>query len=311
MDRAGTVSDDKCFNRFLWLFVLSYYVLVWSNFGLKFACAFSISMLTGLFLSFFSKKDKQFGWQLFLLFPMFYSLALPLWVIPPVLLLAYLVSCSAFGGYEKRIFCPVVVAVVVAFCGYSYTAAFNASRPMETGKAFLVYSSGMPAFKPVWKIYQTMPQSEAIKASIAGKCPSVLGAYRGGILLVASFLFAFVFKRKLVWLFSNCMFVAIFSTFFSKLGLNQSFYPLIFGLVPLLLFVGICDNKSLENNKTEEFVSAFVFSVFAIMFTFKTENPFLPVFSYLLMQILTPLILDIINALKPHREKNGEKNGKQ
>ena len=292
MNKDNETSKEKKFNRFLYLFVFLYYILIWGSFGLKFAYAVAISSITGLIIKFFSNKEKAFAWQLFLLYPMFYSLSLSLWIIPLILTLAYLISCGAFGGYEKRYFCPVIIAVVISICGYGYTASLNASRPMLFGKAFNVYTSGIPAFKPIWKIYPTIEVNESFKASFNGKIPSVLGASRGGILLLASLVFSIMFKRKRVWLFSSIIFIMVFTALFSKMPLIKCYYPLLFGTFPLLLLTSLSDDISLPQKTFEQIIASFLFSLFLVLFTFRTDSPFLPVYSYLIMQILTPLLLD-------------------
>ena len=293
------------FNRLFYTFLVIYYTLIWASYGLKFAVCLAVSVLTGFLLRvlFIKNKTQDFGWQLFLLFPMFYSLALPLWIIPIVLIVSYLISCSSFGGYEKRYFCPVIIAVIFMICGYGYTSTLNASRPMEFGKSFFVYNSGMPAFKPVLKIYSKIPLKESLEASVSGKYPAVLGANRSGFVVFVAFLFSILLKRKRVWFLTDFVLILVFTHFFSN-GNIYCFYPLLYGLIPVIMFVGICDCKSIPNGVSEQIIAAFWFSMFSVLFTLKTENPYLPVYGYLIMQILTPLTSDLVLSFKHNGSRN-------
>jgi hypothetical protein len=73
----------------------------------------------------------------------------------------------------------------------------------------------------------------------------------------------------------------------------KSFYSLLFGFVPIMLFVGVYDFETISQGLFDQLAASLIFSFFAVMFSFNAENVYLPVYAFLIMQILTPLISDI------------------
>ncbi|MCK9456237.1 MAG: RnfABCDGE type electron transport complex subunit D [Candidatus Riflebacteria bacterium] len=292
------------------VFLFFYYFSVFGRFGQKFAAAVAVSVGTGLVLGFFrilfnfSGKDTndffsgRFGWLLFFAFPLFFPLSLSLWLIPFVLVSAYLICFGAFGGFKNHFFNPVILAVVFMMCGYGYTSVLNVSRPLPVNSGYKTWTSGMPVSKPLWKIYASVPLDSAVKASVSSHLPSVPGASRGAVILLFSLLFSFIFKRRRLWLIGCVCFTVLFSylithfVFEPALGI-KSFYPLLFGFVPIMLFVGVYDFETISQGRFDQLAASLIFSFFAVMFSFNTENVYLPVYAFLIMQILTPLISDI------------------
>lgn len=291
-------------------FLFFYYFSVFERFGQKFAAAVAVSVGTGLLLGFlrilfnFSGKDTndflsgRFGWLLFFAFPLFYPLSLSLWLIPFILISAYLICYGAFGGFKNHFFNPVILAVVFMMCGYGYTSVLNVSRPLPINSGYKTWTSGMPVSKPIWNIYASVPVESALKISASSQLPSVPGASRGAVILLFSILFSFAFKRRRLWILGCALFTVLFSglithfIFEPALGI-KSFYPLLFGLVPIMLFVGVYDFGTISQSPFEQLAASFVFSFFAVLFSFNVENVYLPVYAFLIMQILTPLISDI------------------
>lgn len=290
------------------LFLLPLYFAVWGRFGQKFAAGAALSIATGaccwlvaLIMQSPGKPETGrstiFGWPLFVLFPLFCPLALPLWLIPFILIVSYLVVISSFGGFGKHFFNPVALAVVFMLCGYGATASLNAVRPLADASAgFKVWSAGLPPARPLWQIYTTVPTLDLVKASCSGSLPSIPGNAFGMPLLAASFILSFMFGRRRLWWLTVVVATAGFTSLvIQSRNLDISpLHPLLLGVMPGLLLIAVADFSTLPESGLGQMVSALIFAAFAVLFIFKSENILSPVYALLLMQIVSPLVIDVL-----------------
>jgi len=286
------------------------YAAVWGRFGQKFAAAVGICLLTGLAAYFYSvisqpaeeKRDFHqvpFCWQLFALFPLFVPLAMPLWLIPFILLISYTVSISSFGGFGRHFFNPVAFAVLFMFCGYATTASLGPSRPMPASEpGYAVWTAGMPPAKPLWRIYSEVPIDKLFVASTSGNLPALPGSSFSGWILIIALLVILIGRKRLVWPVFSLLFTVVFCWLAFKYGwLSFSpAHPLLLGIMPSLLLISVVDYSSLPETKSEQAVSAVIFSVLYLVFIVKAENVLAPVSALLLARIFAPLICDFLKT---------------
>ncbi|MDD3148404.1 MAG: RnfABCDGE type electron transport complex subunit D [Candidatus Riflebacteria bacterium] len=293
---------------FLCLFLLPLYFFIWGRFGQKFAAGALISLSTGagcwlLALIFKSagpsanSATDRFGWGLFLLFPLFCPLALPLWLIPIILIAAYLLTYSSFGGCGRHIFNPVAVAVVFMLVGYGHTASLHPVRPLPGPyDGFKVWNAGMPSAKPVWETYAEVGPEFLVEASYSGLLPALPGSAFGLPLLAASAALALLGRRRRVWWVVAVLSVQLATLLvagWSDLDIS-ALHPLLLGIVPGLLLIAVFDEVSLPEDLVGQVISALLFSSLAIVFIFRSENLLGPVYALLLAQITAPLLTDLL-----------------
>ena len=243
--------------------------------------------------------DKPFGWFLFLLFPLFIPLALPLWLIPIILIISYLISITAFGGYGKHIFNPVIVAVVFMLYGYGDIGITEASRPFPTNKeGFIVWTSGIPPRTDIREVYSSFPLKSVFYASIKGLIPSIPGSCYGLTILLGSLILSLMFNRGKYWWLTSVISILIMSYIlpppqgFDLSGIN----PLILGIIPSLLLCGIADINTLPKSKAGQAINAVTFAVFSMLMYFYSNNILAPAYGFLLAQVFSPLLIDIIGV---------------
>lgn len=298
-----------------WLLVLvllPMYFVVWGRFGQKFAAAASLSLLTGVCCWFFALLQQAapgdvkageipFCWSLFLLFPLFYPLGLALWLIPFILIFAYLISISSFGGFRRHIFNPVAVAVILMLVGYSSTASLSASKPLpNTSSGYRIWSAGVPPTRPLWFYYAAVPTSKLVQASVTGDLPAIPGsAFPLPIMLLATSI-ALLSGRGRAWFLTLLFAVPALTTIAINAGLISfsPFHPLLMGLLPSLLLIGVVDHHSLPQQFTAQLFSALLCAVLVLLFIIRSTNPLGPVYALLLMQVLTPLACDVLQPGK-------------
>ncbi len=280
-------------------------------YGLKFAAGVALSWLTGgaiwgLRLLFQSGDDpegvdKPFCWFLFLLFPLFIPLALPLWLIPTILIITYLISVSAFGGHGKQIFNPVIVAVVFMIYGYSHIGLTEASRPFPSSKdGYLVWTSGIPPKSDIRDIYSTIPKELAFSASLHGSIPTIPGSCFASIILIFSLLYSILFNRRRIWWIVSIVSICIFAHILPQP--NSFNIPptnlLFLGILPSLLLSGVADATTISESIFGQTITAIVFAGFAVFITYNSSNILAPAYAFLLTQVFSPLIIDIFGKNK-------------
>lgn len=298
-----------------WLMVLvllPLYFAVWGRFGQKFAAAAGLSIATGVCCWFFIlvrqsaasdlKADEiPFCWSLFFLFPLFCPLGLTLWLIPFILVLAYLVSISSFGGFRRHFFNPVAVAVILMLVGYGSTASLSASKPLPSADSgYRVWTAGVPPTRPLWFYYAAVPAENLLRAAVAGDLPAVPGSVFTLPLLLLSGLLALVFARRRIWWLTLCLCIPAFSLLAQYWGWSalSPLHPLLLGLVPALALTAIADYHTLPETVGAQIVSAMLFAALVLLFTVRSENPLGPVFALLLMQVISPLLYDLLMLKK-------------
>ena len=293
----------------IFLFIL--YLNVIGLYGLKFATGTIISFLTGASIWFIrvlfqrgddpDGVDKPFCWFMFLLFPLFIPLALPLWLIPTILIITYLITITSFGGYGKQIFNPVIVAVVFLLYGYGDIGLTEPSRPFPNGdEGYKIWTAGIPPRTDIRKIYASISPDESFWASLKGKIPSIPGSCYGSVILLASLAFAVIFKRKLIWLSTNVL--SIYVLVYLMMRLNRFSIPpnnlLFLGIMPSLILCGISDLSTLPESAKGQIISSILFVFFALIMIFYTSSVLAPAYGFLIAQVVTPLVLDIFGMSK-------------
>ncbi|MBU1105107.1 MAG: RnfABCDGE type electron transport complex subunit D [Candidatus Riflebacteria bacterium] len=296
----------------LLLVLLPLYFAVWGRFGQKFAAAASLSLATGVCcwlvaLVMQPAGDDQkaaempFCWSLFLLFPLFCPLGLALQLIPFILILTYLISITSFGGFRRHFFNPVAVAVILLLVGYNSTASLSASKPLQQPySGYRLWTAGVPPTRPLWFFYAAVPAEELASAGTAGKLPALPGSVFTFPLLLLSGVLALVFARRRIWWLTACLSVMAFAALAKHWGLVafSPLHPLLLGLVPSLTLAAVADYHTLPKKTGEQIISALLFAVLVLLFTVKSENPLGPVFALLLMQVLSPLLCDLLPGRK-------------
>lgn len=293
-----------------WLLIaamLPIYFLVWQRFGPKFLAGTAIAFLTGLcfwlllvvFQPGHEMRDATqipFAWHLFAFFPVFCPLALPLWLIPIILIISYLVTISSFGGFGRHFFNPIAFAVIFMICGYADTASLGPSRPFPTISAgYSLWSAGMPPAKPLWHIYSAIKPGELWQSSVSGNLPAIPGSAFPGMLLLLAFSFAMLTGRRRVWFIAVVCSIACWVWLGQHyLGWNFSaWHPLLFGSLPALLLVGVADYKTLPASFFDQLVAAAIFSALLLLFLLKANDALAPAFALLFAQVVAPLVSDL------------------
>lgn len=331
---VSPASDHE--NLLLLLLLLPLYLQIWGRFGQKFAVAALLSMTTGVccwFLSLifkpavadnpekFKKSETletlanqgesggsgnpgnaclpadRFGWPLFLLFPLLCPLALPLWLIPGILVVTYLLVFNGFGGFGRHIFNPVAVAVVFMLVGYDHTASLHAVRPLPGPyDGFTVWSAGTPVAMPVWQIYAEVPVDELFQTSYAGLLPAIPGSAFGLPLLLASIILALAAGYRPVWWVTSVLGLQLGGMLFNGYAsLNISpLHPLYLGIIPTLLLVAVVDRHSLPDDIPGQIISGLLFAFFALLFILRSPDLLGPAYGLLLAQISAPFATDLV-----------------
>lgn len=293
----------------LLVFLFFLYANAVSLYGLKFAAGASISWLTGAGLWFLKilfqsgddpeGVDKPFCWNLFLLFPLFIPLALPLWLIPTILVISYLISVVSFGGQGKHIFNPIIVAVVFMLYGYGNNGLTEPSRPFPSStNGYIIWTSGIPPRSDIRDIFSSIPPNLAITASIKGSIPSIPGSCYSAIILIASLLFSIFFKRCRIWWVVAFLSIIAFAYFLPQpIGFNIHITNIcILGIIPSLLLCGVADSTTLPKSVIGQVISAVIFAGFAVLMIYNLSDILAPAYAFLLSQVFSPLIIDIIGV---------------
>lgn len=291
------------------VFLFFLYANAVSLYGLKFAAGASVSWLTGAgiwFLKILFQSgddpegiDKPFCWHLFLLFPLFVPLALPIWLIPTILVISYLIAVASFGGQGKQIFNPVIVAVVFMLYGYGNNGLTEASRPFPAStNGYTVWTSGIPPRSDIRDIYSSVPASLAFSASIKGSIPNIPGSCYSSIILIASLVFSLFFKRCRIWWIVTFISILLFAYFIPHpKEFNIPFTNICFlGIMPSLFLCAIADITTLPKSVSGQIISALIFAGFAVLMIYKLPDILAPAYAFLLSQVFSPLIIDIIGA---------------
>lgn len=305
---AGQIPGQSKSDMILMMLMLPVYFAVWERFGLKFLAGAGISLITGIFcwlLALINQPGLEnrdvaqvpFGWSLFVFFPLFCPLGLPLWLIPMILVVSYLVSISSFGGFGRHFFNPVAFAVIFMLCGYAGTSSLGASRPLpKNGTGFAVWTAGMPPASPVWNIYAKVKETDLWQSSVSGNLPVIPGNAFPGVLLVISFLFSTMAGRGRVW----CLFTVLGTIFWGWLGQQYLLpgvswlHPLFLGMLPGLMLIAVADYHTLPEHQSEQAIAAMVFTFLLLIFTIRSKGVLSPVFALLLAQIISPLLCDTL-----------------
>jgi hypothetical protein len=308
-EKIRTNSQFGAAGYCLLVFLFFLYINSFGLYGIKFMTGALISWLTGgtiwvlriLFQSGDDPEgvDKPFGWMLFLLFPLFLPLALPLWIIPCILVVCYSITVAAFGGHGKHIFNPVIVAVVVMMYGYGDMGLIDASRPFPSSReGYRVWTSGIPPRADIRDVFSSIPARSAFVASLNGLIPSIPGSCYGSAILLASLVFALVFKRGLCWWFVSVVSICLFGWLLPQPSeFNIPFTNILFmGILPSLLLCGVADFTSLPKSALGQGINAVIFSVFAVFMLYNSSNILMPVYGFLLAQVVSPLVIDMLGA---------------
>ena len=239
----------------------------------------------------------RFGWPLFLLFPLLCPLALPLWLIPGILIAAYMIVFNGFGGFGRHIFNPVAVAVIFMIVGYDHTASLHAVRPLPgPHDGFTVWNAGAPVAIPVWQLYAKVPVDALFQASFSGLLPAIPGSVFGLPLLLASAVFSLAAGHRRIWWVTSVLALQLGVMLFNgSASLNISpLHPLFLGTIPTLLLLAIVDRHSLPEDVPGQIISGLLFAFFALLFVFRSPDPLGPAYGLLLAQISAPLATDLI-----------------
>ncbi len=238
----------------------------------------------------------RFGWSLFLLFPLLCPLALPLWLIPGILVATYIIVFNGFGGFGRHIFNPVAVAVVFMLVGYGHTASLHAVRPLPGPyDGFTTWSAGAPLAMPVWQVYAGVPVNRLFQASFSGLLPAIPGSAFGLPLLLASAVLALAAGHRRVWWVTSVLALQLGVMLFNgSVSLNISpLHPLFLGIIPALLLMAVIDRHSLPDDTPGQVVSGLLFAFSALLFIFRSPDPLGAAYGLLLAQIATPLATDL------------------
>lgn len=315
-DQAAELKNQKSYRNtegadlLMAALLMPLYASVWGRFGQKFAAAVGICLLTGLAAWFYAVisqpgEDRRdfyqvpFCWQLFVLFPLFVPLAMPLWLIPFILIISYVVAISSFGGFGRHFFNPVAFAVLFMFCGYATTASLGPSRPMPASEpAYAVWTAGMPPAKPLWQIYPEVATQDLVSATTGGNLPALPGSSFSGLILIIALLVILISRKRLVWPVFSLIFTAVLTWLALKNGWSgfSPAHPLLLGIFPSLLLVSVVDYSSLPETRSEQAVSALIFSALYLVFIIKADSALAPVSALLLARIVAPLVCDFLKT---------------
>ena len=310
-DKTNNISQFGIQGYCITVFLFFLYANAVSLYGLKFAAGAAISWLTGatiwclriLFQSGDDPEgvDKPFCWFLFLLFPLFLPLALPLWLIPCILIINYLISVVAFGGYGKHIFNPIILAVVFLIYGYGSMGLTEPSRPFPpTKNGYLIWTSGIPPRSDIREIYSSVPVKIAFINSLNGSIPNIPGSSFSIIILIASLIISLIFNRCRIWWTVSFIAILLFAYFLPQPQNIDipAINLLLLGIIPSLLFCGVADNTTIPESGTGQTIYAVIFAFFAVLMVFNSSSILAPAYAFLLSQIFSPLVIDIIGAKK-------------
>lgn len=316
--KKETKQDNKfgAFGYSLLIFLFFLFINTTALYSLKFATQVLVSWITGATVwcirILLQKKediegvDKPFCWFLFLLFPIFIPLSLPIWLIPTILVISYIITIIAFGGYGKHIFNPVIVSVIFMLYSYGNTGIVESSCPFsESTNGYTLWSSGIPPKMDIRTIFSEIPIFKAVELSIKGIIPSIPGSCYATVILIISYFFSILFKRRQTWLISSTILIIIFAKLFPQPP-NYYISPtniLFMGIIPSLLLCGISDIVTIPESIKEQIIYSFIFSFFAIIILYNSSNILAPTYAYLLMQIFSPLITDILKIKNNEKEQ--------
>ena len=73
---------------------------------------------------------------------------------------------------------------------------------------------------------------------------------------------------------------------------------LFFGIMPSLILCGISDLTTLPESVKGQIINSIIFTFFALIMIFYTSNILAPAYGFLIAQVTTPLVLDIIGISK-------------
>ena len=158
----------------------------------------------------------------------------------------------------------------------------------------------MPPTRPLWFYYAAVPAENLLRAAVAGDLPAVPGTVFTFPLLLLSGLLALIFARRRIWWLTLCLCVPAFSLLAQYLEWStfSPLHPLLLGLLPALALTAIADYHTLPETAGEQIVSAMLFAALVLLFTVRSENPLGPVFALLLMQVISPLLCDLLMLKK-------------
>lgn len=309
VDKIKAKSQFGAAGYCLTVFLFFLYLNSFGLFGTKFIAGVVISWFTGgaiWFLRILFQSgddlegvDKPFGWMLFLLFPLFLPLALPLWIIPCILIVCYLITVAAFGGHGRHIFNPVIVAAVFMMYGYGDMGLIDASRPFPNSReGYNVWTAGIPPRADIRDIYSSIPAKSAFKASLNGLIPSIPGSCYGSVILLASLIFSLVFRRCICWWIVSAVSICLFGWLLPQpADFSIPFTNILFmGIMPSLLLCGIADYSTLPESALGQSINAFIFAGFAVFMLYNSSNILMPVYGFLLAQVVSPLVIDMLGA---------------
>lgn len=308
-EKIRTNSQFGAAGYCLLVFLFFLYINSFGLYGIKFAAGAIISWLTGgtiwvlrvLFQSGDDPEgvDKPFGWMLFLLFPLFLPLALPLWIIPCILVVCYSITVAAFGGHGKHIFNPVIVAAVFMMYGYGDMGLIDASRPFPSSReGYRVWTSGIPPRADIRDVFSSIPAKSAFGFSLKGLVPSIPGSCFGSVILLASLVFSLVFRRCICWWLVSVASICLFGWLLPQPAeFNIPFTNILFmGIMPSLILCGIADFSTLPESALGQGINAVIFAGFAVFMLYNSSNILMPVYGFLLAQVVSPLVIDMVGA---------------
>ncbi|GAB4283696.1 MAG: hypothetical protein Kow0029_29980 [Candidatus Rifleibacteriota bacterium] len=274
-------------------------IAAWGRFGLKVPVAFVLSMISGIILrQFFHKdSDEAFPWQLFMLFPMFVPLGMPLWLVPFSLLTAWMIAVYSFGGYGKHIFNPVALALVLLLAGYGSSVSLLPSKPFQGAtSAFSVWTAGINPVNASVNAQLNEPVTNITQFMVGGNRPSIPGLAFPGWLLLATLFIGLFFRENRWWLFSAfCSLTVsamIIKHFFPETvaGGHSLFF---IGCVPAFCMVMLADARGFCGGFVAQTTHAGIFSICVAVFAVFSGNVLNVAFAVLLAQIISPFILDV------------------
>ena len=180
---------------------------------------------------------------------------------------------------------------------YSHTASLHPARPLSGAfDGFKTWSAGLPAARPVWKLYEEIPLTSVFSASYSGLLPNFPGSVFGLPLLLASAMLALLANRRPLWWLTVFMGVQIFTLYGSSpqtLDISP-WHPLLLGIIPAVLLAGVADCDSLPAGWAGQVLCGLLFAAFAVLFVFRSDNLLGPMFGLLLAQVISPLLIDLL-----------------
>lgn len=283
------------------LLLFPVYFAAWGRFGLKVPAACIASIGIGLLIKVFSTPRQEmsvnFPWALFLVFPLFAPLGMPLWLVAVALIAGWLISVSSFGGYGKNIFNPVIVALIFLICGYGSSVSLQASKPFPGPvKALATWTAGINPIESFNRNGLAAAVNFDLSLLGGGNFPSIPGLAFPGILMLAAIFMGCVFQGRRIWLITAISMI-VFATFVAK----RIFPVLIFGnlniifmgITPALILVAMADMKTIPVGNLPQFLHALSFALLLVCFVCFSDEVLTPVFALLLTQVVYPLLADV------------------